>query len=100
MIRWQDRDDSLPLCRFEVSAAARKVQKEARELHRASGAETLCSGAATEDDVIRMYGVLIALEKMGAQLQLFGTILARNAWLSRSLQESWWQRRLRMFKIS
>ncbi|KAK9814020.1 hypothetical protein WJX73_009356 [Symbiochloris irregularis] len=89
----------LNVTRFEVSAATRKVQKEARAMHRAQGATSLCEGA-TEDDLLRMYGVLIGLEKMGAQLQLFGTILTRDAWLSRSLQEGWWQRRLRLFKIS
>lgn len=82
-----------------MSAATRKAQSEARALHRAAGAKSLQEGAS-EDDLIRMYGVLTGLEKMGAQLQLFATILVRDTWLAQSLHESWWQRRLRIFRVS
>ena len=88
-------------CRFTTQAAIRQAQTFFRvDRRKRAEAGKQLQEVGSEDDIIRMYGVLIALEKLSAQLQLFGTILVRDRWLQRSLHESGWQRRLRLFKFS
>ena len=50
---------------------------------------------ATEDDVIRLYGSLIALSKFCDQIELFGKIVCRDKWLRLRVSQGWWQSKLR-----
>ena len=87
------------MSRYKTQAALRRLQLEAQARKIRDGDDHRSEGV-TDDDIVRMYGVLIALEKLSAQLQLFGTILLRDPWLRRSQTESWWQRRLRILHFS
>lgn len=86
-------------CRHATQLSLRRAQLTYRRetIHTEEG--RVYASTYTEDDVLRMYGVLLAFSKFGDQLQLFASIVLRNKWLHRRAGQGWLETKLRFLNL-